>query len=290
MRRHADQRSSVSGSRGTRCSLRPALPGVAGAGPTRRAGQEPVLGTGALRRHRRAAVRGGPGRRRGRTGRRHRAAAGRRTAGADRRRHLGRRRDAPPDRRHQLDHGCRAGAAAARPQDRRAGLRPDPARRGGRSGRGLHRGRGEDRLVRRGGLPLPRRRLRRRRHLRRPAVLRAVDRRGRRDRRPGARPVRAAAAAARHPTRRHPAREGRQGHRTGLRHRGRPAGAARHRRRGTVPRPLPRGLAGGPQRGRAQRPDVGADLRDPGAAARRAAAHGGLVRRRARTGRPAGGR
>ncbi len=36
-------------------------------------------------------------------------------------------------------------------------------------------------------------------------------------------------------------------------------GAARHRRRGTVPRPLPPRLPGGPPRGRAQRPDAVAE-------------------------------
>ena len=62
------------------------------------------------------------------------------------------------------------------------------------------------------------------------------------------------------PAGRLPAGEGGPGHRTGLGHRRRPAGAARHRRRGTVPRPLPPRLPGGPRRRRAQRPHVVADL------------------------------
>ena len=115
--------------------------------------------------------------------------------------------------------------------------------------------------------------------LRRPGRLPARARRRRRRGRARAGARRAAAAAPRHPARRLPAREGGAGHRAGLRHRRRAAGAARHRRRGALPRPLPPRLPGGPPRRRAQRPDVGADLRDPGAAAGSAADRGRLVRR-----------
>ena len=119
-------------------------------------------------------------------------------------------------------------------------------------------------------------------HLRRPGDLPARPRRRRRHRRARTGPGRPAVAAARHQARRHPARKGGPGNGVGVGHGRRAAGAARHRRRGAVPRPLPRGLPGGPPGRRAQRPHVVADLGGPGAAAGSAAHHGGLVRRAAR--------
>ena len=64
--------------------------------------------------------------------------------------HRAGRHHAAPGRGHQLDHRRRTRPAAAGPQDRPAGLRADPAGRGRRGRRRLHRRRREDRLVRRG--------------------------------------------------------------------------------------------------------------------------------------------
>lgn len=288
--RHADSRSSLYGSRRTGRPLGSPVPAVAGPGPARRAAQIDGLGAAAPVRHRRAAARRGHRR----TGRDRPLGYAARARGrphrADGRGHRRRRHHAAPHRGDQLDHGSGPCAAAARAQDRRARLGAHAPGRGGRGRRRLHRRRREDRLVRGGAVAVRGGSHRTGDHLRRPGAVPADARR--RGRRRSARhgPGRPAVAAARHPAGRHPAREGGPGDRAGLGHRGRAAGTARHRRRGALPRPLPRGLPGGPQGSRAQRPHVVADLGGPGAAAGRPADHGGLVRGGAGPRRPDPGR
>ena len=195
--------------------------------------------------------------------------------------HRARRHLAAPRRRHQLDHRRRPGAAAARPQDRRAGLRADPAgRRRARSSPSPPATSRRSAGSWRPSPGSPRAAVTIVAGLRRPGRLPAG---ARRRSSPSGLPVLALAVLpllpARHPAGRRPAREGGPGHRAGLRHRRRAARAARHRRRGAVPRPLPPRLPGGPPRRRAQRPDVVADRGGPGAAAGPAADRGRLVRR-----------
>ena len=157
--RHADSRSSVSRPRCARRPVGSALPAVAGA-RMQLGGQLKALawGTAALGLGRAVPAVG--------VGLAVQAVVDRSSARlalagallAARRGHSRRRHDAAPDGRHQLDHRRGPRPAAAGPQDGRAGLGADPPGRGRRGGRRLHRRRGEDRLVRRGGLPLRRRR------------------------------------------------------------------------------------------------------------------------------------
>src|SRR5690606_12804192 len=74
------------------------------------------------------------------------------------------------------------------------------------------------------------------------------------------------------------------------RHRGRPAGAPRHRRRAGLRRPLPRGVAAGPPRGRRRGPGGVAARRLPDRAARPAHRARHQRRRRLRGRRPHHGR
>lgn len=149
---------------------------------------------------------------------------------AARHRRRGRRHDAAPHVRHELDHRRRPRPAAAGPQDRDARRRPHPAGRRGRGRRGVHRRRGEDRLVRRGALPLHRRRAHHRHRRRGSPDLPARARRRRRARHAGPGARRAAPAPPRHPAGGPSAGEGGPCHRTRLGHRRGPARAARHRR------------------------------------------------------------
>lgn len=137
--RHADPRPSVSRPGSAGRPLGPPVPVVALQEPTGRTVQVAGLGTVALPLRLRAALL----RRRGRSGRRRplrpQTRPRRRSAGTVLFRQRARRHLPAPHRRHQLDHGRSARPAASGPQSRQPGLGADPARRGRRGRRRLHR-------------------------------------------------------------------------------------------------------------------------------------------------------